>query len=249
MEALGINLGYLLVQILNFVALFVILRAWVYKPLLGLLEKRKLAIAQGLEDARIAAEARANAEREAEKIINEAQLKAAEIVREATERAEAVGLEFQAEQEAKVAKLREDTLKELEQERNVMLANMRGQIVALAIAAAHRLIGESLMQDEARQHALLKEFFSGVKDGRVLIFEDAKLNGNGSAAEITSALPLTEEEKETVKENILRRLGGSASITFRVDPSILGGLIIRVGDRIMDGSVVGQLQSLRENLQ
>ena len=57
MEKLGLNLGYLLVQIFNFLILFVILRVWVYKPILGLLEKRRENIAQGLEDARVAAEA------------------------------------------------------------------------------------------------------------------------------------------------------------------------------------------------
>ena len=61
MEALGLNLGYLFVQIFNFLIIFIVLRAWVFKPIMGLLEKRRTAIAQGLEDARIAAEARANA--------------------------------------------------------------------------------------------------------------------------------------------------------------------------------------------
>ena len=100
MEALGISLGYLLVQIFNFAIIFVILRAWVYKPILGLLEQRREAIAQGLEDARVAAEARENAEQDAEKIMSEAQLEASHIVREATERAEQQRREIIAEAEA-----------------------------------------------------------------------------------------------------------------------------------------------------
>jgi F-type H+-transporting ATPase subunit b len=88
LEELGINLGYLLVQIFNFAIIFVVLRAWVFRPIVGLLEKRRAAIAQGLEDARIAAEARENAEQEAEKILSDAQAKASQIVREASERAE-----------------------------------------------------------------------------------------------------------------------------------------------------------------
>ena len=46
MEALGINLGYLITFTLSFGILFVVLRAWVYKPLLAQLEKRRLAIAK-----------------------------------------------------------------------------------------------------------------------------------------------------------------------------------------------------------
>ena len=47
MEKLGINLGYLLVQIFNFIILFMVLKAWVYKPLINMLEKRRATIAKG----------------------------------------------------------------------------------------------------------------------------------------------------------------------------------------------------------
>ena len=54
MQALGINLGYFLVQLLNFLIVLLILRAWVYRPFLEMLERRRTTIAQGLEDARLA---------------------------------------------------------------------------------------------------------------------------------------------------------------------------------------------------
>lgn len=107
MENLGLNLGFLLVQIANFAIIFIVLRAWVYQPLMKMLEKRRQVAAQGLEDARLAAEARANAEVDADKIIKEAQVKAGDIVREATERAEAAGRDVRAAAEAEVSKSRE----------------------------------------------------------------------------------------------------------------------------------------------
>ena len=88
MAALGINLGFLIFQILNFAIVAILLYKWAYTPLITSLETRKQRIAQSLEDARIAAEARANAEEEARKIIAKAQSEAAERVREATSRAE-----------------------------------------------------------------------------------------------------------------------------------------------------------------
>jgi F-type H+-transporting ATPase subunit b len=245
LEKLGLNLGYIIVQIANIYILFVVLRAWVYKPLMGMLEKRKQAIAQGLEDARVAADARANAERDAAAIMAEAQMKANEVVRASSERAEAAAREIHATAEAEIAKGREGALAEIEQERNRVLGELRGQVVTLAIAAAQKLVGESL--DDARQHALLKDFFSGVKAGKVVVLEGETLSGG--AAEVTSALPLTGDEQVVVKRDVLSTLGGSASVSFRVDPSILGGLVVKVGDRIVDGSVAGQLQALRQNLQ
>jgi len=244
LDKLGINLGYLIVQIFNFIVMYLVLKKWVFGPVLDMLEKRRQAIAQGLEDARVAAEARANAEKEAEKIIAEAQAKAAQIVREASERAEAVAREIKAAAEAEAAKAREQAMAEVEHERNRMLSVLRSQVAALAIAAAQKLVGEAL--DEQRQHALIQEFFSGVKGGKVTVLEEVE-NIQGTEAEVVSALPLSEEEQETIKKDILSKTGAQA-VTFRVDPSILGGLIIRVGDKVIDGSVAGQLQLLREKL-
>jgi F-type H+-transporting ATPase subunit b len=245
LEQLGLNLGYLLVQIVCFFIIFVVVRAWIVKPLQTMLEKRRNTIAQGLEDARISAEARANAEQEAAKVIAEAQAKAAHIVREATERAESAALEVRASAEAETSKVREAALAEAEGDRNRMLGDLRGQVAALSIAAAQKLIGEAL--DERRQHALINEFFSGVRSGKVVVLEGAEVKG--AAAEVTSALPLTSDEQEIVKKEVLAKMGKQATVSFHVDPSILGGLVVRVGDQVLDGSVQAQLEGLRQSLK
>lgn len=245
MDKLGINLGYLIVQVLNFGIILIVLRAWVYKPLLGLLEKRRHNIAEGLENARIAAEARANAEKEAATIISEAQVKASQIIREAVDRAEVAGREVRAQAEMEAAKQHNVALAEVQQERERILSDLRGQVTALAIAVSHKLIGESL--DEQRQHSLVNEFFSGIKGGNVTLLEIGSFNG-GASAEVTSALPLSSEEKELVRREILARIGNQATVSFRVDPTILGGLIVRVGDKILDASVANQLEGLRHSL-
>jgi len=244
LDKLGLNLGYLLVQIFNFMILIVVLRVWVYKPILGLLERRRENIAQGLEDARVAAEARASAEKEAAKIIADAQAEASKIVRDANERAQGVTKEVKAEAEAEAAKVRETALGDAEIERNRILGDLRGQVAALSIAATQKLVGEAL--DDKRQRALLDEFFSGVKSGKVVVLDDASFKGE--AAEVVSALPLTDAEQDTVKKDVLTKVGAQA-VTFRVDPSILGGLVIKVGDKVMDGSVAGKLSDLGQNLK
>ncbi|MGB6420452.1 MAG: F0F1 ATP synthase subunit B [Anaerolineales bacterium] len=243
MEALGLNLGYLLVQILNFALVFIVLRAFVFKPIMDLLDKRRKSVAQGLQDAQVAAEARANAEKDAQEILTKAQAEANQNIREATERAEVVSKEIMAQAESDAAKAREAALADAGLERDRMLADVRGQVAALAMAATHKLIGDAL--DEKRQRALIDEFFSGVKSGEVIVLEDIGLSG--ASAEIISALPLTEEEKEIVRQDITSKTG-SQTVTFRVDPSILGGLVVKVGDKVLDGSVSGQLESLQQSL-
>jgi len=245
LEALGLNLGYLLVQTLNFLIVFVVLRVWVYKPIVGLLERRRQSIAQGLEDARVAAEARANAEKEAQAVLGQAQAEADQKIRAASERAELVAREIRAEAEKEAMAIRESASREAEEAKAQALGELRGEVAALAIAASQKLIGESL--DEERQRALVQEFFSGVRKGRVLVLEGETLQG--STAEVTSALPLTDEEQETVRKQLAKPLGSGATLTFRVRPAILGGLVVRVGDKVIDGSVAGKLEGLRQSLR
>lgn len=239
MEALGINIGLIIVQIIAFTIVLLTLNAWVYKPMLDMMDSRKQKIAQGLEDARVAADARANAEKEAAKIVADAQAEASKIVREATERAEIAGRDVKAAAESEAAEAREAALAETELERNRILGDLRGQVASLAIAAANKLVGEAL--DEKKQRALLDEFFSGVKSGKVVVVE---ADFKGDTAEVTSALPLTNDEQETVKKNFEAK-----DVTFKVDPSILGGLVVKIGDKVLDGSVAGKLEGLRQSLK
>jgi len=245
MEKLGVNLGFFLVQLFNFLILAIILKVWAYDPIVKMLNERKQKIAQGLEDARVAAEARASAEKEAEKIIAAGQAEANKRVADAAARAEKAAADVRAaadEERKRILKSAED---DAALERNKVLSDLRGQVAALAIAAANKVVGEAI--DEKRQRALIEEFFSGVKSGKVVVLEGEQVSG--ASAEVTSALPLSASEQEAVKKDILAKLGGSASVAFKVNPNILGGLVVRVGDKIVDGSVAGKLEGLRASLK
>ncbi|MFO7663278.1 MAG: F0F1 ATP synthase subunit B [Chloroflexota bacterium] len=233
MEALGINLGYLLTQILGISALLLLLTAFIYKPILRVLDERKARIAKGLEDARQAAIARENADAEAKRILDEARVEASSIRREAVVAAEqaAKDVEHKAREDAKGIIATAQT--EAMEERDQILSNLRSQVAAISIAAANRLVGESL--DEKRQHELIGDFFSKVPA------EVSTLQGE--RAMVTSALPLTDAEKAQAREVL-----GARDIEFKVDPTILGGLIIRVGDRIVDDSVANRMSALQESL-
>jgi F-type H+-transporting ATPase subunit b len=244
MEALGINFGLLIVQIIAFIIVFLTLNAWVYQPMLNMMETRRNKIGQGLEDARVAAEARKDAEKDAAKILADAQAEAGKVVREATERAASAGKDVKAAAEAEAVKAREVAIAEAEIERNRILGDLRGQVATLAIAAANKLIGEAL--DEKKQFVLIDEFFSGVRSGKVVVLDD--VNFKGESADVTSALPLTDKEQDIVRKGVLDKVGAKA-ITFRVDPSILGGLVLKVGDKVLDASVAGKLEGLSQSLK
>lgn len=66
--------------------------------------------------------------------------------------------------------------------------------------------------------------------------------------EVTSAVELTPDERARLREKLSVRIGKMVELTARVDPEIIGGLIVRIGDNVIDGSVRGHLVKLRETL-
>jgi F-type H+-transporting ATPase subunit delta len=63
-----------------------------------------------------------------------------------------------------------------------------------------------------------------------------------------SAAPLTQDEIHALTERLESLTGGRVELEVQVDPSLLGGLVVRVGDRMIDGSVRGRLERLRNQL-
>lgn len=67
-----------------------------------------------------------------------------------------------------------------------------------------------------------------------------------ATAHVTSAVELTEDEKDKLKSKLEQRLGRTIRLECSVDPTLLGGLIVRADGRIMDGSLKHRLQEIKE---
>jgi F-type H+-transporting ATPase subunit delta len=67
-------------------------------------------------------------------------------------------------------------------------------------------------------------------------------------AEVVSAMPLPEAQAKQLQDKLARLTGRQVTMTTRVDPSIIGGVVARVGSTVYDGSVVTQLQRMRDRL-
>jgi F-type H+-transporting ATPase subunit delta len=69
-----------------------------------------------------------------------------------------------------------------------------------------------------------------------------------AVAEVTTAVPLDAAEADDVSRRLGALIGKRIELRTQVDPSIIGGIIARVGDYLIDGSVTGQLSRLRSRL-
>ncbi len=66
------------------------------------------------------------------------------------------------------------------------------------------------------------------------------------AADITSAIELGDDAQEKIRRQLTKQYGEDLIFSFDVDPSLMGGLRIRVGDQLIDNSVANRLMALRE---
>jgi F-type H+-transporting ATPase subunit delta len=66
--------------------------------------------------------------------------------------------------------------------------------------------------------------------------------------QVTAAVPLDQRLEQDIRDTLAQRLGGRIETTVQQDPSIIGGLIIRIGDRVIDSSLRTRLQQLRAAL-
>jgi len=68
-------------------------------------------------------------------------------------------------------------------------------------------------------------------------------------AVVRTAVPLEEAQRQALQQRLSQQTGKSVELSTEVDPGIIGGAVVRIGDRLVDGSTRTRLRLLRERLQ
>ena len=159
-EAAGltINLFWVLISAINFIVLFVIVWSFAFKPLSRTLESRKAAIEQGLADAEQARRDRESAEAERTATLAEARREANDILARAQKVAQETRDADIAATREELDRMRERATTEIEAEKTRAIGELRGEVADLALAAAGRVVGETM--SDARQRRLVEEFLA-----------------------------------------------------------------------------------------
>lgn len=117
--------------------------------------------------------------------------------------------------------------------RELLAKVLYGKVTAVTEALALQVIG--------------RRESNAIDDIDALSKEAAALQDH-SVAHVVSAGRLNDEQNQALAQKLERIYGRAMSIHSEVDPSLLGGLVIRVGDEVIDGSTSGKLERLRANL-
>ena len=158
-----INLFWVIVSALNFILFFAIIWTFAFKPVSRLLADRQSRIEQGLKDAEEARRDRENAEAEHAKAIGEARREANDILARAQKVAEETRAADIAATREELERIRERAAADIEAEKQRAMSELRAEVADLALAAASRVVGESL--DDKRQRRLVEEFLAEASPG------------------------------------------------------------------------------------
>ncbi len=119
-----------------------------------------------------------------------------------------------------------------------VLSERLGDINPLALKLVSLLVTKGklgMIGDIADEYQRLVDNYRGIEGAEV--------------AEVTTALPLDDEDKLRLAQRLTSLVGKPVVLKPKVDSSLIGGLIIRVGDKLIDGSIRNKLLALKRDLE
>jgi len=162
MGALGINIYALVAQLVAFLILLAVLQRFAFPVLTKTLDERQNRIREGMENAERASKRLEEAEREFAKRLDEARTESQRVIASATQAAERLKADIEQQAQQRGREIEQQAVKRIEQQIAQAKAELRAHVADLSIAAAERVIGQSL--DTATNRRLVDEFVSQSRD-------------------------------------------------------------------------------------
>jgi F-type H+-transporting ATPase subunit b len=153
--SLGVNLPLLVVFVINFIVLFVLLRLFLYKPVLKMLDERAKRTAEAMEQAEATKKEYEQARVEVQKQIEKGRQEAQAILTQAIQVGERLKEESRQEARKQAQVIVDRTRTELEAERDKIVGDLRREFVDISISAAEKVIKETL--DKEKHRKLIEE--------------------------------------------------------------------------------------------
>ncbi len=235
----------LLFQIINFVVLLFILKRVLYKPLKEIIEKRRNIIEKNISEAEKikeeAMEIHARNQQEMEKL-KELKRELTDKMKEEVEAERGVIL---ADAEKEAQKLIEKKQVLFDTEKRRLEIELKSQSLEIVETFCTRLLRD--ISNEDLHRALFTKFKAEIPR----LTEDIKnaYGDNEIKIELLSAYPLSEADMKEIENEFATRLNKKVSFEAVLDADLIGGLRVRVLDKVYDASLKGQIQKFRDRLR
>ena len=123
-------------------------------------------------------------------------------------------------------------------EKAKVLSERLGDINPMALKLVSLLVAKGklgMIGDIAEEYQRLADNYRGIEGTEV--------------AEVTTAIPLDDEYQLKIAQRLTTMVGRPVVLKAKVDPGLIGGIIIRVGDKLIDGSIRSKLAALKRDLE
>lgn len=233
-----------LFEALNFVVLAYVLHRLLYRPLREAIQQRRAATAT---EQAVAIKARQEAEVLQQQLraqLAEFERHRQEAMHQAREEAEREREKLLAETERTLQQRREEHRRAWEQERNEALKSLQNEVVTQAVELARRLLREA--SDQRLHQQLVSRLVQTLTELPETEREQVRAHLQADdGALLETAQELDRATLEQVKETVAGIVGRPLALTLQTKPALLGGVRLRVGGHVWDGSLSGQLPEAR----
>ncbi|MBN1876087.1 MAG: F0F1 ATP synthase subunit delta [Anaerolineae bacterium] len=244
---LELNLSTILLQMANFLVLVYILARFLFKPLQAMLERRAQETTRQLSEAettlRQAESLRQDYEQKQENLDAEIAARKNEVRIVAEQTRQQMLQEVQIQLET----LQTQTEKALEHLRREARQQHREEIGALAARLVEQTISDIITPEI--QTAYQEKFLEQLRSIGLATHIDTTDHESEMVAEVTTATELPDAYRARLAATLDAATSRPITLTYRMDPVLIAGVVLRLEDIRIDGSVHGQIQQLQKRYQ
>lgn len=239
-------------QIVNFVILILLLRRFLYGPILSVMDRREKEVISRLEEARLkqveADEKATSYQRE----LDELEEKKEEMLRSARQEAEQTKKELLHEARHEIERTRKRWLQSLDTEKEQFIAELQrrtsGRIIGIVRKLVSDLAGRNLEKQAIDTFLEQLEQLDQEEGERALRTANADEKGKGTL-KVTSSFPLEKKEQDRIRKRLGEVLSTPFTCSFSTSEQLLFGIEIRTSGWKMGWNAQDYLDELRDNLE